>query len=131
MNYENAYQKFILQIFLCIDAIFDHEAMTKHTNVNLSPSVQYFVFKSRAGDPREHFINIATGTTDLEIDSVTKFSNHMAAFGFALVSNFAIRWQHLHSLHIWPPDDTTCIPHKIGDSPNGLLYLNKVEENFE
>ena len=42
------------------------------------------------------FINIARGTTDPEIDSVTwiEFGNNMAPF--ALVANLATRWRHLH-----------------------------------
>ena len=40
--------------------------------------------------------NIARGTTDPEIDSVTwiKFSNNKAPH--ALVANLATRWRHLH-----------------------------------
>ena len=40
--------------------------------------------------------NIARGTTDPEIDSVTwiKFSNNMAPL--ALVAYFITRWRHLH-----------------------------------
>ena len=40
--------------------------------------------------------NIARGTTDPEIDSVTwtKFGNNMAPL--ALVANLATRWRHLH-----------------------------------
>ena len=38
--------------------------------------------------------NIARGTTDPEIDSVTKFGNHMASL--ALVANLTIRWRYLH-----------------------------------
>ena len=38
--------------------------------------------------------NIARGTTDPEIDSITwtKFSDHMAA----LVTNLATRWHYMH-----------------------------------
>ena len=41
-------------------------------------------------------LNIARGTMDPEIDSVTwiKFSNHMAAF--TLVAYLTTRWHHLH-----------------------------------
>ena len=41
-------------------------------------------------------VNIARGTTDPEIDSVTWFElgNNMAPF--ALVANLATRWHHLH-----------------------------------
>ena len=41
-------------------------------------------------------INIARGTTDPEIDSVTwiEFGNNMAPL--ALVVNFPTRWHHLH-----------------------------------
>ena len=41
-------------------------------------------------------LNIARGTTDPEIDSVTwiKFSNNMTLL--ALVENFANRWHNLH-----------------------------------
>ena len=58
--------------------------------------------------------NIARGTTDPEIDSVTwtKFGNNMATL--ALVANFATRWHDLQSLKIWPPDGTTCISCKFG-----------------
>ena len=40
--------------------------------------------------------NIARGTTDPEIDSMTwtKFGNNMAPL--ALVANLATRWRHLH-----------------------------------
>ena len=43
-----------------------------------------------------YFENIARGTTDPEIDSVTwiKFINNMAPL--ALVANLATRWRHLH-----------------------------------
>ena len=52
--------------------------------------------------------NIARGTTDPEIDSVTwtKFGNNMAPLAF--VANLTTRWRHLHKLQIWPPDGT-CI----------------------
>ena len=44
---------------------------------------------------KERPINIARGTTDPEIDSVTwiKFSNNMAPLAF--VANLATRWRHL------------------------------------
>ena len=50
--------------------------------------------------------NIARGTTDPEIDSVTwiKLSNNKAPL--ALVANLATRWRHLHLSQIWPPDGT-------------------------
>ena len=43
------------------------------------------------------FLNIARGTTDPEIDSVTwiKLGNNMAPL--TLVENLATRWRHLHS----------------------------------
>ena len=41
-----------------------------------------------------NIINIARGTTDPEIDYVTKFGNHMAPL--ALAANLATRWRHLH-----------------------------------
>ena len=72
--------------------------------------------------------NIARGTTDPEIDSMTliKFSNNMTplalvgancnSFKFGhqmapleLVANMATRWRHLHKLQSWPPDGATCI----------------------
>ena len=65
-----------------------------------------------AGQKKWHFSlqgskygNIARGTTDPEIDSVTwtKLGNNMAPF--ALVANLTTRWRHLHKLQIWPPDD--------------------------
>ena len=57
--------------------------------------------------------NIARGTTDPEIDSMTctKFGHHMATL--ALVANLATRWRHLHKLQIWPLDGTTCISCKF------------------
>ena len=53
--------------------------------------------------------NIARGTTDPEIDSVTwiKLGNNMAPL--TLVANLATRWRHFHQLQIWPPDGATCI----------------------
>ena len=58
--------------------------------------------------------NIARGTTDPEIDSVTwtKLGNNMMLL--ALVSNFATRFCHWHWLQIWPPDGTTWISYKFG-----------------
>ena len=51
-------------------------------------------------------VNIARGTTDPEIDSMTwtKLGNNMAPL--ALVANLATRWRHLHSLQR-PPDSAT------------------------
>ena len=47
--------------------------------------------------------NIARGTTDPEMDSVTwtEFGNNTAPL--ALVANLATRWRNLHKLQIWPP----------------------------
>ena len=69
--------------------------------------------------------NIARGTTDPEIDSVTwiKFSNIMPQDGatctsckfgqqmaqLGLVQNLVIRWCHFHCLQSWPPGNVTCI----------------------
>ena len=54
-------------------------------------------------------VNIPRGTTDPEIDSVTRieFGNNMAPL--ELIANFSTRWCNLYLLHIWPPDGTTCI----------------------
>ena len=51
--------------------------------------------------------NIARGTTDPEIDSVTwtEFGNNTAPL--ALVATLATRWRHLHYLKICPPYGTT------------------------
>ena len=59
-------------------------------------------------------INIARGTTDPEINSVTwiKLGNNMAPL--TLVANLATRWRHLHYLQIWPPDGATCVSCKFG-----------------
>ena len=58
--------------------------------------------------------NIAIGTTDPDIDSVTwiKFINNITPI--ALVANLVIRWCHLHKLQIWPPYGATCISSKFG-----------------
>ena len=47
--------------------------------------------------------NIARGTTEPEIDSVTwtRFSDHKA--WSPDVANLATRWRHLHQLQIFPP----------------------------
>ena len=52
-------------------------------------------------------------TTDSEIDSVTwaKIGNDIAPL--ELVANLAIRWRHLHSVQIWPPDGATFISSKF------------------
>ena len=66
-------------------------------------------------------VNIARGTTDPEIDSVTWFElgNNMAPF--ALVANLATRWCHLHKLKIWPPYGSTCISlHRLLALPHYL-----------
>ena len=57
--------------------------------------------------------NIARGTTDPEIDSVTwiELGNNMAPL--TLVANFATIWRHLHHLQIWPPDGATNISSKF------------------
>ena len=66
-----------------------------------------------AGESDFYSKNIARGTTDPEIDSVTwtNFGNNMARL--ALVAHLATRWRHLHYLQIWPPDGTTCIIRKF------------------
>ena len=58
--------------------------------------------------------NIARGTTDPEIDSVTwtKFSDHMATLvpnlaTHALIANLATRRRHLHQLQIGPQNGKT------------------------
>ena len=58
-------------------------------------------------------LNIARGTTDPEIDSMTwiKFSNNVTPL--ALVAYLATRWRHLHKLKIWRPDGATCISCKF------------------
>ena len=42
-----------------------------------------------------------------------------------LVANLATRWHHLHTLQIWPQDDTTCISIKIGHqmAPLASVYI--------
>ena len=42
----------------------------------------------------------------------SNFGHHVAIF--ALVTNLATRWHHLHKLQIWPPDGATCISSKFG-----------------
>ena len=77
-------------------------------------------FRNRKLDFGNKILNIARGTTDPEIDSVTwiKFGNNMAPLTFvmplALVANLATRWCHLHWLQIWPPDGPTCMSYKFG-----------------
>ena len=58
--------------------------------------------------------NIARGTTDPEIDSLTwiELGNKIAPL--TLVAYLATRWRQLHYLQIWPPDGTTCISCKYG-----------------
>ena len=58
-------------------------------------------------------LNIARGTTDPEIDSITwiKLGKNMAPL--TLVANLATSWRHLHGLQIWPPDGATCISCKF------------------
>ena len=55
---------------------------------------EYMAGKSKK--VRKQYKNIARGTTDPEIDSVTciKFNNNMAPL--ALVENLTTRWRHLH-----------------------------------
>ena len=88
-----------------------------------------------------YYLNIARGTTDPEIDSVTwtKFTDHIAwspngttcsscKFGhqmapLALFTNLATRWRQLHQFQIWPPDGATCIGCKFGHqmAPHALV----------
>ena len=51
--------------------------------------------------------NIARGTTDPEINSVTwiELGNNMSSL--TLVANLVTRWRHLHQLQIWPPHGAT------------------------
>ena len=82
--------------------------------------------------------NIARGTTDPEIDSVTwiKFSKNMAPL--ALVANLPTRWRHLYSSQMWPPDGAFCIFCKFGHQieplalgkpcwTNSAVFLNIVQ----
>ena len=70
--------------------------------------------------------NIARGTTDPEIDSVTriKFSNNITPL--ALVTNLATRWRHLHWLQIWLPDGATCIGCKFGHQMAPLALVTNL-----
>ena len=79
-----------------------------------------------------HLLNIARGTTDPEIDSVTwiKFSNNMAPL--ALDAIFTTRWLHLHKLQIWPTDGTIWIGSKFGHQVakfaiNAMLLPNLIQ----
>ena len=58
--------------------------------------------------------NIARGTTDPEIDSVTwiELGNKIAPL--TLVAYLATRWRHLHYLQIWPTDGAIYISCKFG-----------------
>ena len=81
-------------------------------------------------DGRYICVNIARGTTDPEIDSVTwtNFVNNMAPLALVanlatciscifghqvtqrgLVQNLVMRWCHLHCLQSWPLGWVTCI----------------------
>ena len=70
--------------------------------------------------------NIARGTTDPEIDSVTciscKFGNQMVPL--VLVANLTTRWHHLHQLQICPPDGTTCISCTIDHQMAPLVFIS-------
>ena len=71
-------------------------------------------------------VNIARGTTDPEIDSVTciscKFGNQMLPL--VLVANLTTRWHHLHQLQICPPDGTTCISCTIDHQMAPLVFIS-------
>ena len=58
--------------------------------------------------------NIARGTTDPEIDSVTwiELGNKIAPL--TLVAYWATRWRHLHYLQIWPTDGAIYISCNFG-----------------
>ena len=58
--------------------------------------------------------NIARGTTDPEIDSLTwiELGNKIAPL--TLVAYLATRWRHLHYLQIWPTDGAIYISCKFG-----------------
>ena len=58
--------------------------------------------------------NIARGTTDPEIDSVTWIKLGINMAPLTLVANLATRWRHLHKLQIWPSDGTTYNNRKFG-----------------
>ena len=127
-------------VSLCIGASFHFWLHYWETTFVLVLSLQCFSFIHsfpfihHKGNPRNkqdfYFLpllflirNIARGTTDPEIDSVTwnKFGSNMAPL--ALVANFATRWRHLHSLQIWPPDGAICISCKFGHQMAPLAVL--------
>ena len=60
------------------------------------------------------FKNIARGTTDPEIDSLTwiELGNKIAPL--TLVAYLATRWRQLHYLQIWPTDGAIYISCKFG-----------------
>ena len=62
----------------------------------------WYIPSGASRDSGHHHLNIARGTTDPEIDSMTciccKFSHQMTQL--ALVVNLATRWYHLHKLQI-------------------------------
>merc|ERR1719264_601311 len=77
----------------------------RYENCFLSdPAAFYSLIKRKRtftfGHCTHHLTNIARGTTDPDIDSVTwiKFSNNMSTL--ALVPNLATRWRHLHELQL-------------------------------
>ena len=111
--------------------VFQHELDT----VNPSLLNKYIFVKTDCSNESHVCIqrrieNIARGTTDPKIDSVTciscKFGNQMALL--VLVANLTTRWHHLHKLQIWLPDGATCISYKFIRKPRDKEMRTKREE---
>ena len=118
--------------------VFQHELDT----VNPSLLNKYIFVKTDCSNESHVCIqrrieNIARGTTDPEIDSVTciscKFGHQMAPL--ALVENLfdhqmapdsKFRYHNLYKLHIWPPSGTTWIGLKFGHQVAPLALLAKL-----
>ena len=107
--------------------VFQHELDT----VNPSLLNKYIFVKTDCSNESHVCIqrrieNIARGTTDPEIDSVTciscKFGNQMLPL--VLVANLTTRWHHLHQLQICPPDGTTCISCTIDHQMAPLVFIS-------
>ena len=123
----------------CFNHPFFHLVVSCNTNCTISFKTS--LLQTTAAMPKQNvsvclltfqvfYKNIARGTTDPEIDSVTwiKFINNMAPL--ALVAYLATRWRHSHWLQIWPPDGATCIGSKFGHQMAPLALVANLDTRW-
>ena len=68
-------------------------------------------------------INIARGTTDLWVDTITG--------GTLQLANLVNRWCHMHLFEIWPPYGATCIRKNFGHQVAPLELVGNLATSWQ